>query len=1232
MNRATLAVGVIATAAALLGLAEAPLPGPAPRDDAWRIIGPGGGGTTRRPAISPHDPRLVVEGCDMTGAYITKDGGTSWRMFNLGAPPSAFAFDPRDPRVIYAATAALWRSQDSGKTWTMVFPDPDKNTVVHAWTDHADFVLTTDDPAFPGSGKDVDIHAVAVDPADSSRLAIAVSTAESPRPGSPATPTSLLVSADRGQTWTRAGGMAVERVFAVAFAEDGGGAVRAVGENGVYEAAGGTLRRLDAPPGKLTSASFGRDAASKQTLLYVTSPVEAGADGPTGGLFVSADGGRSWRAANGSLLASAAGLGTGEAWGDAKGSRAALGPVAASASHGLVAYVGLRGLNLGPGAPKSNGVARTTDGGRTWTVVHDEADRPSRTLEGSWIEERAPTDGYSIWFDAPYDLAVAPTDPDVCYVTDLFRTYRTLDGGRSWAQVNSARRGDDTWVSRGLDVTNAYGIHWDPHDPRRVFISYTDIGLFRSEDGGLTWTSSVGGVSLRWRNTTYWVDFDPDVPGLMWGAFSATHDLPRPKMWRRTDPEKFQGGVGVSTDGGRSWTAAGTGMPQTATTHVLLDPASPKGQRTLYACGFGRGVFKSTDGGRTWAAKNAGIAGTQPFAWRITRAGDGTLYLVVARRSERGEIGDEKDGALYRSSDGAEHWTRILLPPGTNGPNGLAVDPGDPRRLYLAAWGRATPGGDTGGGIFVSGDAGATWRSVLVSYQHSYDVTVDPRDPAVLYACGFDQSAFRSDDRGETWTRIRGFNFKWGHRVVPDPRDRSKIYVTTYGGSVWHGPAAGDPSATEDVVPSDRFRTGGPSLVPAAKDMVPPPGDARLQELVEANVAGVHAYQLLLARKEGKGDPACWPREAPDDAALEALVAHQTSLLAGSPAVARAWAAGEASGFDPGKDVRPLLDAGLAMPDSLPVNVFTGYLAAQAPDRPRAHVRAIANLYQTVLEVERDGDRLQELFAFYIGLGLPVYVGQLGLPGADDDFLAVGRRLEGRSCASPVGLSAAEWQIAGRKIWNWGEKNQHIRDANVLAGELLAEPDTAPLVPRMRAMPPQKVAVIGHSFTMDLHWSSPSAFVPIVAAMFARENPRVEFRQFQGGGLTASRAYRSFYADALAWKPDTVLLVVLNRTDEDLALLTKMGEGLRAAGARVYVFDDLHDPDAAGPVRLRKEAAAARGGGITVVEVSKVLAASPDRARFPCLDQIHMTEPYHRLMAKEWLKLLVGARGPVLGD
>jgi photosystem II stability/assembly factor-like uncharacterized protein len=337
-------------------------------------------------------------------------------------------------------------------------------------------------------------------------------------------------------------------------------------------------------------------------------------------------------------------------------------------------------------------------------------------------------------------------------------------------------------------VTTSYGIHFDPFNPKRQFITYSDIGLFRSEDAGKSWLSSTTGVPPSWVNTTYWVEFDPAAEGRMWAAMSGTHDLPRPKMWRTGTP-RFNGGVAISDDGGRTWRKAGESLPPLAATHILLDPQSPKTARVLYMTAFGRGVFKSSDGGATWKLKNSGIEGAEPFAWRITRDRRGTLYLIVARRSEDASYGTGDDGALYRSTDHAEHWQRVPLPRGLNGPNGLAIDPKDPDRIYLAAWGRATGKIARDGGIWVSTDGGLHWRNVHSKDQHVYDITVDPRNPSILYACGFESSAWRSTDRGETWHRIAGYDFKWGHRVIPDPASPNQIYVTTFGGSVWHGPA-----------------------------------------------------------------------------------------------------------------------------------------------------------------------------------------------------------------------------------------------------------------------------------------------------------------------------------------------------------------------------------------------------------------------------------------------------------
>jgi photosystem II stability/assembly factor-like uncharacterized protein len=378
----------------------------------------------------------------------------------------------------------------------------------------------------------------------------------------------------------------------------------------------------------------------------------------------------------------------------------------------------------------------------------------------------------------------------VAYATDLFRTYRTLDGGATWEEMNS-KQTDGGWTSRGLDVTTNYGVQFDPFDPRHMFIDNTDIGLFQSTDGGDSWRSTSDSLPENWRNTTYWLAFDPAQRGLIWGAFSGTHDLPRPKMWRTRSPRSFSGGVAVSTDGGIHWQPSNSGIPEDAITHILLDPSSPVGTRTLYACAFGRGVYKSTDNGRTWVQKNDGIEGKDPFAWRITSSADGSLYVVVARRSEGKDLSASGAGAIYRSTDKAEHWQRVDLPASVTGPTGLEIDPRDPQRLYLTAWGQEGQNADRNGGVYVSENGGKTWRSLFTQSQHVYDLTIDFHHPDTLYITGFDAAAYRSTDRGAHWARIDGYDFKWGHRIILDPNDPGKIYISTFGGGVWHGPAAG---------------------------------------------------------------------------------------------------------------------------------------------------------------------------------------------------------------------------------------------------------------------------------------------------------------------------------------------------------------------------------------------------------------------------------------------------------
>jgi len=742
-----------------------------PGTNSWKVIGPGGGGTTIGPTISPHDSRLVVEHCDMTGGYITRDNGQSWRMFNLRGGITVFAFDPSDPRVIYAGNAGLWRSSDSGRTWKMLFPSPARNTIEHQLGDHSDYVLTSSDPAYPGG----DVSAIAIAPRSGQN-----------GQGSPehlylsfeqrGQPAVIVSSLDGGASWSR---LATLPQHVLLLTPQSSGLIAVSGSAAYRIAPDGSITEQGGIPTGIRAASAARSGDS--VWIYAT--------GQDGKIYLSEDSGLHWSPITPSLQQTS---GRFEA-------------IATSDRHPEVAYAGFRGLQLGAGKENLyNGIAKTIDGGHAWKIVFKESNQPAANLSGSWIEQRARQDSRDIWFDTPYSLGVAPTNPDVVYATDLFRTYRTLDGGATWQEVNSRQIVGGGWISRGLNVTTNYGVQFDPFDSRHIYMDNTDMGLFQSTDGGQSWRSSSEGIPADWRNTTFWLAFDPSQRGLIWGAFSGTHDLPRPKMWRNRSPRSFTGGVAVSTDGGNHWQPSNADIPSDSITHILLDPSSPAGSRTLYACAFGRGVYKSTDNGHSWTQKNNGIEGDEPFAWRITASQDGSLYLIVARRSEGKDYSPSGAGALYRSTDKAEHWQRIDLPSGVTGPTGLEIDPRNPKRLYLTAWGQEGEDADRNGGVYASDDGGKTWRALFTESQHVYDLTIDPRNPDTLYICGFDAAAYRSTDRGAHWARIRGYDFKWGHRIFLDPNDPTQIYITTYGGGVWHGPATGaadPPEADQSRVP-----------------------------------------------------------------------------------------------------------------------------------------------------------------------------------------------------------------------------------------------------------------------------------------------------------------------------------------------------------------------------------------------------------------------------------------------
>ena len=773
-------------------------------------IGPGGGGGQLRPTVHPSDPRVVFIACDMTGWYQSRDGGETWRNINLKGVVRCAAFDPSRPKVIYAGNSGLYRSTNLGASWRLVYPAPGSVTEEVEAFDHANHRYESTDN-WPGGM----ILGIAVDPANSRAIHLAIYR-DGPEAGE------ILIYS------SRSGG----RRFAPLARIDGVDPRGAMGDNTAVKflyvdpdspvddrrlyaatpggvicvsAAAGHVERLPLPPGaeRIDHASVSRPApaaqagqARREPVFYVTATSRWAEDGSlAGGVFRSDDGGRSWRGLNAGLVE-----------GVYRGPDAAAPQftcVASAAGDPDIAYLECRRYPERPDAEalygQPGGVLKTTDGGRSWRWVYRAAwdSRAVNCTRECWITRWNGPGGNSA-----IQLGVAPSDPDIVWRVTAMCSYRSTDGGERWQETYSSWRPDGAAATNGMDVTTTYGVHFDPHVPERIFISYTDIGLFRSEDGGRGWWTSRGGVPQAWRNTCYWMVCDPAERDRAWSVWSGCHDLPRPKMFGG-DWSKRAGGVAFTGDGGKTWHPVTSGMPDHAVpTHILLDADSSRGMRRLYVAAFHGGVYRSDNDGRSWRLCNRGIDPANLYAWRLAAGPDGAVWLCVARGGGDGR--GYVDGAVYRSDDRAESWRRIAMPEGTNAPNDLAVDPRDPRRIYLACWPRTVVAGadrDTsgpqsagrpaGGGLWASDDGGGTWRNVLDERLHAYGVTIDPRHPDRLYVCGFNSAIFRSDDRGATWRRLGGYDFKWGHRVVCDPHDPEMIYVTTFGGSVFHGPAEG---------------------------------------------------------------------------------------------------------------------------------------------------------------------------------------------------------------------------------------------------------------------------------------------------------------------------------------------------------------------------------------------------------------------------------------------------------
>ncbi len=408
---------------------------------------------------------------------------------------------------------------------------------------------------------------------------------------------------------------------------------------------------------------------------------------------------------------------------------------AAASSAGAAQWVSLgpeggtvRLLTVDPSAPATiyaasdSGIYKTTDAAATWALaetglhpygVRDLVLDPfaPATLYGATADEDAPVyktvDGATHWTPAStglegvtiWALALDPSTPGTLYgAAEADGIFVTRDGGASWTQL----------ATFGLERIQEVAV--DPTDPAKLYaasadrVTAGDSRIYRSTDGGVTWTSTLGGA-------TYGLLVDP-TDGRIWAA--------------------DYGVITVSADGGATWTAVIDGLTDTYVVALYLSPLDPG---ALYAVTNSAGLFRLAPGATTWTLASVGLPSPPAtFPNQLVRG------VVLSSAFPDLMLVGAIDGVYERGGDGS--WTERSRGMTNAWVSAFALDPFEPHTFYAHYLYQPV--------VAKSTDAGRSWNALPTDFVYVDDFVTDPSTPGRVFARK-DRNLFLTEDGGSTW-------------------------------------------------------------------------------------------------------------------------------------------------------------------------------------------------------------------------------------------------------------------------------------------------------------------------------------------------------------------------------------------------------------------------------------------------------------------------------------------------
>ncbi|MBI1791921.1 MAG: hypothetical protein HYR60_30715, partial [Acidobacteria bacterium] len=415
------------------------------------------------------------------------------------------------------------------------------------------------------------------------------------------------------------------------------------------------------------------------------------------------------------------------------------------------------------------GVWKTTDGGRNWTSL---TDSQISLATGS--------------------IALDPRNPDIVYAGTGEQNFsgdsyygagilKSADRGLSWTHLPGPFVGPFTaGTGAGGARIGAISIHPVRSEVLLAGVQRTptaSAGIFRSTDGGVTWTNVLAGAS----GTA--VFFDPKNGDVAYAALGDPNTNPR-------------NGAYKSTDGGLTWnTASGTGalsLPATFVGRIAM-AGSASNPSVIYAgihsvqpgANDGlRGLFKSDDGAQTWR-QLAAPDYCQPQCWynNVLAVSPVDPNLVVAAGF-----------TIYRSVNGGQSWAVTSV-----GPSGAATHVDHHALAFSADGTRVYNGND--GGVWSSpnlASAAINWTNLnatLSLTQFNWGISIHPRDVNIGYGGTQDNGTQRYSGK-PAWDAFVGGD---GGATAIDPLDPSTVYGGFFGLSLHKTSASANFSASMSI-------------------------------------------------------------------------------------------------------------------------------------------------------------------------------------------------------------------------------------------------------------------------------------------------------------------------------------------------------------------------------------------------------------------------------------------------